>query len=250
MRLIIDIIKNILDSIRDTNQIYGIVPKAIDYTGTLDFDYDMSGIFDGLMVGDYIKLDAGSITKEGFKVVELSGMYCKIKKADGDYVNESSKNWTKTKPVFLIGDDLEIIQKLKEYDESISYKNQKFPLIAMTYYNQEPVYEGRIDSKSNVTLLICTNTDPNYSTDERETLIYKTILYPLRDKIVNEIIKNRYYFLRLPVNRTLDYKQQNLYFMKGKKSQILKGQNTDQLAINFFVDAIELTFNFETLKYQ
>ncbi len=81
-------------------------------------------------------------------------------------------------PYYLYGHPREIFNSLSEKDEHPTLKTAKYPLIALFQDFEEDVLKSRIAAK-NVTIVIMTETDPNYKAANRYTNTFTPTLIPL-----------------------------------------------------------------------
>jgi len=90
-------------------------------------------------------------------------------------------------PFYLYGHRLDIANRLLQKDNDKVYKYQKYPLIALIMDFPEQIDQGM--SKYTLHIVILHSTDPNYTTDDRYTWVFKPILYPLYLKFMEYLRK-------------------------------------------------------------
>lgn len=134
-------------------------------------------------------------------------------------------------PYYLFGHPLEIINVLSEKTKNDTLKFEKFPLVALFQdFDESKEVPGQVSS-ANLRLVICTDTKPEYSSVERYTNSFKTVLYPIYELLIDELRVNK--FIK---SHSFSYtKTDRLYWGK----QGLYGN--DGNIFNDFIDAIEIT---------
>ncbi len=98
-------------------------------------------------------------------------------------------------PYYDYGHGLDIVNKLKQKDDSTTEKFNKYPFIALIMPFKEIMGEDMtVRSRTNdLSIVIVTNTKPNIYPNERYDLNFRTILYPLYDLLVKHITKSKYF---------------------------------------------------------
>jgi len=92
---------------------------------------------------------------------------------------------------YLYGHPLEIFNILSEKSQSETYKYKKYPLIALYQDFEESVNinERVID---NITIVIMTETDSNYTAPNRYTNTFTPTLQPLYEELIKQIKRSNY----------------------------------------------------------
>lgn len=112
-------------------------------------------------------------------------------------VDQVRENYTaeKTIPYYDFGVALEVVNRLKQKTDSDLYYNKKYPLI---WHLINGSVEEKVDNKKtnpreaqNVTIIICTQTDQNYSARERYENIIIPILRPLYESFMFHLNKSK-----------------------------------------------------------
>jgi hypothetical protein len=89
---------------------------------------------------------------------------------------------------FMYGHPLEIVKRLQELSESISYKDAKFPLIAL--FADFRIQRGeRLDmyGTAKLNLIIANDTKPEYYAEERYSNNFVPILYPIYTEFMTQL---------------------------------------------------------------
>lgn len=86
----------------------------------------------------------------------------------------------------------EIESTLREYDRSRNFFNKKYPLIALFEDIRERVRDG-ILSEVNLSIVICFHTKADYKSADRYKTIFKPILEPIYNALMEEIANNHYF---------------------------------------------------------
>lgn len=97
-------------------------------------------------------------------------------------------------PYFMHGHPLEIISVLAEKDRNDTYKYLKYPIIALFQDFEEKFGESqRVVSSATLNIVIANQTSPDYTSAERYTYNFRTILYPIYDLLVKHIIRIKWF---------------------------------------------------------
>jgi len=131
---------------------------------------------------------------------------------------------------YLHGHHLDIIKTLQEYTTS-GNKGKEFPLVALLQDIEETVEVDGLQATASVTVVICTDTDPNYNSAQRYTNTFTPLLYPLYEEFIKQLRLSPYIASVSPEYKKID----RLYW--GREG--LFG-NTGNIFDNY-IDAIELT---------
>lgn len=92
---------------------------------------------------------------------------------------------------YYYGHPKEIIDTLRQKDQSMNYRFAKYPAVCLFQDFSES--EGRIigvASDVRLHIIICYSTDQNYKASERYANSFKPILYPIYYALLNEIFKS------------------------------------------------------------
>ena len=90
------------------------------------------------------------------------------------------------RPFYLYGHPVEIFNILSEKGESEKFKYFKFPLVALFQDFEEKVDKSGV-TVEDVTLVIMTETDPNYKADNRYTNTFTPTLLPIYELLIKYI---------------------------------------------------------------
>ncbi len=165
-----DIIAGVVDSIRETGTIDGVVFASGVSTVTSS---------NSLSNGDIIV-----INNEDYKVFEVGTSVFKVK---GDV--SAFSEWKACAPYFMDGHLVEVSQRLAEKDESVeSYKYKKYPLIVMLQDFSMKKHNGPL-AEADLDFVIVDDTKLEYDTYERRENKFKTILDPLYSQFINALDK-------------------------------------------------------------
>lgn len=91
-------------------------------------------------------------------------------------------------PFYMYGHRLEISNRLLEKTKDKVLKYQKYPLVALRMDIPETVKDGLWHYKLNI--VIVAKTDPNYDTPERMQNVFRPVLYPLYEQLLQAIINS------------------------------------------------------------
>lgn len=95
------------------------------------------------------------------------------------------------------GHPLEIIETLKQKDESTSFKTERYPIIALFQdFPENSTGEIGVQGEAILNVIIARPTDPNYKAAERYEKNFNPILYPIYWELMLQIHRS-------PVFRTL-----------------------------------------------
>jgi len=99
----------------------------------------------------------------------------------GDIISEVRAEYDPAggeKPYYLYGHPLEIFNILSEKSQSESFKYKKYPLVALFQDFEESVNDNSIIVEG-ITIVIMTETNPNYRAPNRYTNTFIPVLHPL-----------------------------------------------------------------------
>ena len=90
------------------------------------------------------------------------------------------------RPFYLHGHIIEIVGILAEKDQSETYKYDKYPLIVLVQ-DFEEVNDKGSNSVKGLTIIIMTETDPNYTAKNRYDNTFPDTLQPLYESLIDKI---------------------------------------------------------------
>jgi hypothetical protein len=86
------------------------------------------------------------------------------------------------------GHGVEILRTLKQKDESQSFRNKKYPLIALLQdFPERRGQQAGIYAETDLTLVICHHTQPEWVSKERYTTVFKPVLYPIYAELIHQL---------------------------------------------------------------
>jgi hypothetical protein len=133
---------------------------------------------------------------------------------------------------FLDGHPMEIVKVLQEKLQGDN-KDKRFPLVALL---QDTKIQRSKDTsfygETNIQLIICTVTKPEYRSEQRRENVFKPILYPIYEALLNEIESCEYFNFDL---NGVEHTQTDRYYW-GREG--LYGNTGNQF--NDYIDAIEI----------
>jgi hypothetical protein len=141
-------------------------------------------------------------------------------------------------PYYIYGHPREIANRLALKDQDSVDKFRKFPLIVLIVDVEESHGndDTRIDYTTSPTLLIVTNTQPTYTSEERYDNTFKPTLYPIYELLVSKM--NESPSLHTQSTDDIIYTKIDRLFWG---SATVNGN--EGLIFNDFLDAIELNFS-------
>lgn len=196
-----DKISSLVESIRPSGAISSITEESGN-----------SKIFstNNLVLGDVVRIDNVEYT-----TLEVNSDYFVV---EGTGIVDDT--WYGLAPYFMHGHIVEIVQRLKEKDESDKYRFQKYPLIVLVEdYMQRirPEYEDGIHSEVTCRVIIMNLSDPDWYASDRYANNFVPVLYPLYVDFMNALIKADWHEAPLnemiphnPINR-LAWGRQDIY---------------------------------------
>ena len=136
---------------------------------------------------------------------------------------------------FLHGHPLEIVQVLQERLSSPDHKDLRFPLIAL--FRDFKITKGKkteadIYGDTSLNLIIAMQTVAAYRADQRETLVFKPILYPIYNELLKQIKLSGFYSVNYA---GIEHDQTDRYYW-GRSGLYGNTGNT----FNDYLDAIEI----------
>lgn len=111
--------------------------------------------------------------------VDIIGAVVAEVRAEWDEANDK-------KPYYEYGHPLEIFNILSKKSESEEFKYDKYPLIALFQDFEEEVINGKV-TVEDVTIVIMTETDPNFEAKNRYTNTFDPTLIPLYDMFMEKL---------------------------------------------------------------
>lgn len=143
---------------------------------------------------------------------------------------------------YQFGHPLEILETLKQRDESVTLRYKKYPLVALfTDIEEDKGLLGRYSSEE-LTIMVVYHTLPTYKAEERLMKTFKPVIHPIVDSLV-KIISNSPYFLNGDPDLIVR-KETDRYFLgrqgtSGRQDNVSNLSNIANLA-NDYLDATEL----------
>lgn len=215
-------IKNIVSDIVDAVRllpVHGIAQHA--GTTTYDVTLDMPVT---LYIGAPLVVTADGTTINGEVTVIVSPKSYTIE------LETTFKVFTKLEydVQYIHGHLIDITETLQLWSEKPSKKDRMYPLIILPQDINEPIDNGQ--SKTKITLFICTDTMPNFSAAKRYEETFEPILYPLYSRLISKIEESFDVYAMGAAHSKID----RLYW--GREGISGNIANT----LNDFIDAIEV----------
>jgi len=228
MIIIPQIVETVVSRLRKTGKILTIsCVSGSKYRITTDVNISLKG-------GDYITISGTTqFNNENVKVISVeSRNVFTVDNGISSLTDETSGLWVANAPYFVFGSYAELMEWLKNRNDSKTFKNQRFPLVALIDYgtesisNQENIYE-----ETNLYMILLTPTDVNWTNTRRLQESFIKTLYPLYYELIYEFKRNKDKFFHImPSDKPL-HEKTDCFFVGSEKSQNI---------INEFVDAIEI----------
>ena len=146
-------------------------------------------------------------------------------------------------PNYLYGHFRDIVDILTERDQSGTYKFTKYPLICLIQDFTEEMGNSRNQYTVSPTVLIVTDTEMTYHSSDRYTNIFKPILYPIYEYLL-EAMNRSSHLWHYPQDEIPHKKTDRVYW--GKLGLYGSGGTV----FNDRIDAIELKFENLEIKKQ
>jgi len=139
---------------------------------------------------------------------------------------------------YQFGNWVEVCNELAEKGKSKTLQNQRFPLF---FFHAE--FTSSFDNgntsvvySADPTIYLISESEPNYTTEQRKTNVFEAILYPLQEAFIAELVSSR---LIRKINNRISYKTKDMYALYvGKDTNILP----------YHLDGIEIKLNLSVLK--
>lgn len=112
----------------------------------------------------------------------------------GDIVSKIRLRYDKKsnlRPFYLHGHPLEIVNTLKQYTASPQFRLKKFPLVALFEDFEATHHQGMFKTIATVNVVILTDTDKNYDAKTRYEKSFNTILTPIYNLLLEELVLSR-----------------------------------------------------------
>ena len=130
---------------------------------------------------------------------------------------------------YEFGHPIEILETLKQKDESQSFRFKKYPLIALFQdFDERMGQQLGIYAKTSFRLAICHHTSPELKSKERYEQVFKPVLYPIYLKLMEQI--------KLSANFLYEGDE----IRHTKTDHVFYGRSLENPG-NDFLDAIEIT---------
>ena len=134
------------------------------------------------------------------------------------------------------GHPIEILETLRQMDESSTLRYKKYPLVAL--FTDIKEQKGVLGEYSHATLqlVVVHHTKPEYKAEERRIKNFIPVIHPIVDELFNQVVKSKY-FLDSSTN-TLERTEIDRYYW-GRQAA---GGN-DANKGNDYLDATEIELN-------
>lgn len=94
---------------------------------------------------------------------------------------------------YQYGHPAEILETLKQRDESQSLRYRKYPLVALFTDIEETKGVKGVYSNADITLMVVHHTRPDYKADERLEKSFKPVIHPIVDALLKGIANSPYF---------------------------------------------------------
>lgn len=222
MKHILDILDEIVESIRDANTITNIVDNS-NNTYTV-YTSDVKG----LTINSYVKFaNTTSFTKDFYLITDVSTNNFTISETSGLTINLFG-SWTALTPYFLFEkwDGAANEVSLNHFISNYSKQNYPLILVLLDISENREQLGGSIYSELSLNIFIINKTEVDVTAKYRLENNFKTVLIPIYEKLINAL-KNSYY--TIIDNNLLQHNYTERYYQPNQ--------------LNDFVDAIELNLN-------
>lgn len=173
--MIVQIIQNIVESIRSTGTITNISESSGVSTITSK---------NSLVAGESVQIGSTDYIVQSATSTEFTVL--------GTGITENS--WTALAPYFDVGHPLEVSNRLLEKDKSDEYKYRKYPLIVL--FTDIKIKKGErasFDDVTDLNISIIGQSERTKTTLERYSDVINPILYPIYNKLKSKIKASPYF---------------------------------------------------------
>ena len=193
---VVDVIGDLVDSIRETNTISSSVEAATVYTITSE---------NSLTLNEYIKIDdvvyiVSAPTAVSFNITGVTG------------IDFTGKTWKSQWPYYDHGHIIEIAGTLTTKSNGPD-KMKKYPLVCLIEDFESTSIPGVAPVQSTLNMLIVTRTDKNYKASKRYEFSFDPVLIPIYLNLIKAFVSSgailtQYGIIpHTPINRVYSGKQ-------------------------------------------
>ena len=170
---VVDIIGNLVDSIRETNT----VTSSVEVSGTYTISSENT-----LSVNEYVTIDdvvyiVSSPTPDNFVITGVSG------------IDFSGKTWKSQRPYYNHGHITEISAGLVAKSNGTD-NMKKYPMVCFIEDFESIPVSGYATSDSTLNMLIATETDKNYKAAKRYDKSFNPVLTPIYRNLIQAFISS------------------------------------------------------------
>ena len=186
-----------------------------------------------LYVGEKLRIiGTNPVVSSLCTITEITSTTVTVTTSDTLTVGHTNNTAATATPILVFdhGHPLEIINRVKEYQESDTLKYEAFPRICLLHDFEE---KNTFETLVSLTILIITDTDPNYTAPQRYTYTLDPILLPLYDLFLENLLEADHvgttegnYFKHTKIDR-LYWGKNGLYGNQGN-------------IFNDYIDAVEI----------
>jgi hypothetical protein len=134
-------------------------------------------------------------------------------------------------PYYMYGHPLEIVNLLSTKEKSGTLKFKKYPLIALFQdFEEQKGSNQSINSDVNLNIVIAVNTLREYTSEQRYTATFKTVLYPIYNLLITKLKASNYFAAGTIPHTKIDRVFWGKTGLYGNDSNIF----------NDYIDAIEI----------
>lgn len=150
-------------------------------------------------------------------------------------VREDYDTQLNERPYYLYGHPLDINNVLTQKSNNAEFKYKKYPLIALVQDFTETHGSFPYFYTASPKILIVHSTQQAYNSEQRYENVFKTILYPIYNKLIQNLLDSR--LIDNSIIEQLPHKKTDrLYWGKAGI------QGNERKIFNDFLDAIEIDF--------
>lgn len=211
--VIVDVIDNIVNSIRETGTIITSVESPV---GT----YTCQSV-NGLSSNDVIMINSID-----YVIVSATSTEIVFEAETG--IEFEGEAWSAKAPYYFYGHISEIVDKLSELTNGGILAYQKYPLIALFNDFEERKFEG--GKSASLNLIIANLTIPTYVAKDRYDNNFKPVLYPLLYNFEKALLKSKSV-------ETINFEYTKIDRLFWGKEGLYKNEGN---IFNDFIDAIEI----------